>query len=364
MLVNRPLTGPGSERDIRHIELSLEGSGYGYEPGDSLGVIPTNCPEAVEELLHALHASGLEIVPGNDGTRKPFREALLHDYHIAQPSPQFIAMLAERCAELEAAHLRDLLDPEKAKGHALWGAEHIDLLQRHPAALFDPQEVVACLRKLQPRLYSIASSPTLYPDKVHLTVAVVRYETHGRKRKGVASTYLADRVEEDTHSPCFIHSAKGFRLPPEGDTPVIMVGPGTGVAPFRAFLQERMATGASGRNWLFFGDQHEKSDFLYGDEFEAMLAEGVLNRLDTAFSRDQARKIYVQHRMLENAGGLWKWLEQGAYFYICGDAKKMAVDVEAALRSIVQKEGGKSPEEALAYLEEMRKAKRLRKDVY
>ena len=364
MLVNRPLTGKGSEKDIRHIELSLEGSGYTYEPGDSLAVVPTNCPELVDELIASMGASGDEMVAGNNGAPKPFREALLHDYHLSQPAPQFIALLVERSTEAEAEQLRDLLLPERAKAHHLWGGEYIDFLTHHRSIQFTPQELVACLRKLQPRLYSIASSPALYPDRVHLTVAVVRYETLGRARKGVASTYLADRVEDDTHSPCFIHSAKGFRLPAGGDAPVIMVGPGTGVAPFRSFLQERMALGATGRNWLFFGGPHEKTDFLYREEFEAMETAGLLTRLSTAFSRDQAHKIYVQHRMLEQGAEIWRWLQEGGYFYVCGDAKRMAADVDAALHAIVEKEGGKTPEAAKAYLEELKASKRLRKDVY
>ena len=366
MLVNRRITGGDSEKDVRHIELSLEGSGFLYEPGDSLGVIPTNCPEVVDDLIATLNASGMEEVPGNDGRLKPFREALLHDYHITQPARQFIAFLAEHGTDSEAAHLKELLLPERAKDleKYLWGTEYIDFLQRHPQIQLTPQELVSYLRKLQPRLYSIASSSKVHPQSVHLTVAVVRYETYGRRRKGVASTYLADRLEEDTHSPCFIHSAKGFRLPPSADIPVIMVGPGTGVAPFRAFLQERKALGAQGPNWLFFGGQHESCDFLYGEELRALHAQGFLTRLDTAFSRDQEHKVYVQHRMLENAAEIWRWLEQGAYFYICGDAQRMAKDVEAALHAIVEEQGGHSSEDAAAYLEELKKSKRLRKDVY
>lgn len=220
-----------------------------------------------------------------------------------------------------------------------------------------------CLRKLQPRLYSIASSQKAQPTEVHLTVAAVRYESHGRKREGVCSTFLADRTG-DAHVPVFVHTAKHFRVPEDLSTSVIMVGPGTGIAPFMAFLQERKATGATGKNWLFFGDQKAATDFLYREELEAWQNEGVLHKLSTAFSRDQAEKIYVQHRMLEAAEELYAWLEQGAYFYICGDASRMAKDVDTALHQVVEKAGGKSAEEAAAYVEELKKSKRYRKDVY
>lgn len=364
MLVNRRLSGPGSEKEVRHIELSLKGSGLVYEPGDSLGIIPTNCPEVVDELIAALHTSAGEPVAGNDGRLKPLREALLHDYHITQPARQFLMLLVERGAQ--SARLKQLLEPERPQELEgfLWGTEYIDFLCRHPEIRLSAQELVGFLRKLQPRLYSIASSPKLYPESVHLTVAVLRYQSHGRFRKGVASTYLADRVEEDTHSPVFVHSAKGFRLPPSGDTPIIMVGPGTGIAPFRAFLQERKAVGAKGPNWLFFGGQHERTDFLYRAELEAFRGEGVLTRLDTAFSRDQSEKMYVQHRMIEEGTEIWRWLEEGSYFYICGEAQRMARDVEEALVAIVIREGGRSLENALNYLEELKKTKRFRKDVY
>ena len=239
----------------------------------------------------------------------------------------------------------------------------IDPLLDHPAARFTPEEFVKLLRKLQPRLYSIASSQKAHPDAVHLTVAAVRYESHGRKREGVCSTFLADRAD-DADVPVFVHTAKHFRVPEELSTPVIMVGPGTGIAPFMAFLQERKATGATGKNWLFFGDQKSATDFLYREELEAWQAEGVLHRLDTAFSRDQADKIYVQHRMLEAARELFEWLEQGAYFYVCGDASRMAKDVDAALHKVVETAGGKSPEEAAAYVAELKTSKRYRKDVY
>lgn len=365
MLVNRKLTLEGSEKETRHFELSLEGSGLTYEAGDSLGVFPTNWPELVEEIIRALHASGGEPVPGNDGAVKPLREALLSDYQITQPSRQFIQAIAERGGEASAL-LRELLDPLRRHDldAYLWGMEIIDFLSSHQSIRFTPGEFVGLLRKLQPRLYSIASSQKVYPDSVHLTVAMVSYVSHGRDRKGVATTYLNERVDGETRVPVFVHQAKGFRLPEDPDSPMIMVGPGTGIAPFRAFLQERKATGAKGANWLFFGEQHVKSDFLYREELETLQAEGVLTRLDTAFSRDQAHKIYVQHRMQENAGAIWKWLEEGALFYVCGDAKRMAKDVDAALYSIIEKEGGKTPVQAAEYVESLKNAKRYKRDVY
>ena len=223
---------------------------------------------------------------------------------------------------------------------------------------------MSLLAKLQPRLYSISSSPRAHPGEVHLTVAAVRYESHGRARKGVCSTFLADRVETDTPVPVFVQTSHGFRLPEDTGRLVIMIGPGTGIAPFRAFLEERRATGAKGRNWLFFGDQKASCDFLYREQLEAMLAEGSLTRLDTAFSRDQTEKIYVQTRLLEQASELWRWLEDGAHLYVCGDARRMAKDVDAALHEVIQKSGGKSGEEARAYVAKLKSDKRYQRDVY
>jgi sulfite reductase (NADPH) flavoprotein alpha-component len=365
LLVNRRLTLGGSEKETRHFELSLAGSGVSYEVGDSLGVLPKNCPELVGEIIRALHATGDEPVPGNDGAVKTLREALLADYQITQPPKQFIHALAVRGGE-GTSLLRDLLESERKQdleAH-LWGMECIDFLAAHQSVNFTPEEFVKLLRKLQPRLYSIASSQRANPEAVHLTVAVVKYVSHGRKRKGVATTYLAERVGPQDRVPVFVHTAKGFRLPEDGGTPIIMVGPGTGIAPFRAYLQERRAVGATGRNWLFFGEQHEKSDFLYREEFEALKNEGVLTRLDTAFSRDQPQKIYVQNRMLENAREIWNWIEAGAHFFVCGDAKHMAKDVDVALHTIVEKEGGKTAEHAAQYVEDLKKAKRYKRDVY
>lgn len=364
--VNRKLTLEGSEKDTRHFELDLDGSGLVYECGDSIGVFPKNDPELVQEILHALHATGEEQVPGNEGTPKPLRTALIEDYQITQPSKQFIQAIAERGGEA-SSFLREMMDPLRKQDleEYLWGMEYIDFLHAHQSLHFTPEEFVKLLRKLQPRLYSIASSQRAYPKAVHLTIAVVRYESHGRQRKGVASTFIAERVGESDRVPVFVHTAKGFRLPEDGNTPIIMVGPGTGVAPFRAYLQDRKATGAKGKNWLFFGEQRRASDFLYEEEFMAMQSEGVLTRFDTAFSRDQAHKVYVQNRMMENAAEIWKWIDQeGAHFFVCGDASRMAKDVDAALLKIVETEGGKTPDEAAAYVEELKKVKRYKRDVY
>jgi len=366
LTVNRQMTLEGSEKETRHFELSLVGSGLVYEVGDSLGVFPRNCPELADEIVKALHATGEELVPTPEaGVTRPLREALIRDYAIKDPSPQFVKLIAERAGDA-APTLNELLDPERKQDldKYLYGVEVIDLLLDHPSVRVTPEEFVKTLRRLVPRLYSIASSQKLNPDSVHLTVAVVRYESNGRLRKGVASSFLADRASEPGSVQVFVHTAKGFRLPEDGNTPIIMVGPGTGVAPFRAYLQERKATGAKGKNWLFFGEQRREVDFLYQDEFEQHVADGHLTRFDTAFSRDQAQKVYVQHRMLENAAEIWKWLEEGAHFFVCGDASRMAKDVDHALHEIVAKQGGKTPEQAAEYIEALKKAKRYKRDVY
>jgi sulfite reductase (NADPH) flavoprotein alpha-component len=242
--------------------------------------------------------------------------------------------------------------------------EVFDFLSEHPSARFSPQEFVGLLTKLQPRLYSVATSLKVYPEQVHFIVDVIRYESHGRVRKGVASSFLAERAD-DVPVPVYPSVAKHFHLPENPDTPIIMVGPGTGVAPFRAYLQERKALGAQGRNWLFFGSQHEKCDFAYGEEFAALKKEGILTRLDCAWSRDQPEKIYVQHRIMENADEIWKWLDaEGAHFFVCGDARRMAKDVDAALRKIVREQGGKNIDEANEYVEKLKSDKRYKRDVY
>lgn len=362
--VNRLLTGEGSEKETRHFEIDLAGSGLAYEVGDSLGVFPKNDPALVEEILQVLGFSGEEMVPTPDAAEVPIREALLCNYILTEPSKQ----LLEACANKDssAEFLRDMLDPsfKSQLAEYVWGRGVIDPLLEFDAARFTPVEFVGVLRKLQPRLYSIASSQKVVGEEVHLTVATVRYESLGRARKGVCSTFLAERAGDPGAVPVFIHSAKHFRVPEDPATPMIMVGPGTGIAPFRAFLQEREATAAAGPNWLFFGEQRSKSDFFYREEFEAWQKQGLLTHFHTAFSRDQDYKIYVQHRLAEHSRELYDWLERGAVFYVCGDANRMAKDVDAALHELIAKEGSKTPEQAQEYVAELKKSKRYRRDVY
>jgi sulfite reductase (NADPH) flavoprotein alpha-component len=364
LLTRRRLNLEGSEKETVHYEFSLAGSRLQYEVGDSMGVFPQNDPALVEELLHALHFTGDEKVTNKEGETFSIREGLLRHFVITQPSKQFVEAIVNKSPGEE--DLKALLQPERKQelDKYLWGLELIDFLVDRPSIHFTPDELVLTLRKLQPRLYSVASSLKGFQDQVHFIIVTVRYESHGRKRKGVASTYLADRIDGGAHVPMFVHVAKGFRLPEDHSTPIIMVGPGTGIAPFRAYLQERKAVGATGKNWLFFGEQRKKSDFFYQDEFEAFQKEGVLTRFDTAFSRDQAHKIYVQHRMLENGKDLFAWLEEGAHFYVCGDAARMAKDVDLALHQIIEKEGDKTPEAAAEYVEALKKSKRYKRDVY
>jgi sulfite reductase (NADPH) flavoprotein alpha-component len=364
LLTRRRLNLEGSEKETVHYEFSLAGSRLQYEVGDSMGVFPQNDPALVEELLHALHFTGDEKVTNKEGETFSIREGLLRHFVITQPSKQFVEAIVNKSPGEE--DLKALLQPERKQelDKCLWGLELIDFLVDRPSIHFTPDELVLTLRKLQPRLYSVASSLKGFQDQVHFIIVTVRYESHGRKRKGVASTYLADRIDGGAHVPMFVHVAKGFRLPEDHSTPIIMVGPGTGIAPFRAYLQERKAVGATGKNWLFFGEQRKKSDFFYQDEFEAFQKEGILTRFNTAFSRDQAYKIYVQHRMLENGKDLFAWLEEGAHFYVCGDAARMAKDVDLALHQIIEKEWGKTPEAAAEYVEALKKSKRYKRDVY
>ena len=363
LLVNRRLSGPESRKDTRHFEIDLTGWGLSFEVGDSVAVYPSNDPDLVEEIVHLLGAKGDELVPAAK-TQKSLREALLRNYSITQPTPKFLKAITERANS--STLLKDLLQPERKEDldRYLWGMEVIDFLNEHPSAKFSPQEFVGLLTKLQPRLYSVASSLNVYPDQVHFIVDVICYESHGRIRKGVCSSFLAERAN-GVPVPVFPSVAKHFHLPENPDTPIIMIGPGTGVAPFRAYLQERKALGAKGKNWLFFGAQHEHCDFAYRDEFEAFKKEGILTRLDCAWSRDQPQKIYVQHRLMENAAEIWKWLDdEGAHFFVCGDARRMAKDVDATLRKIVHEQGGKNFEEANEYVEKLKSDKRYKRDVY
>ncbi len=363
---NIRLSGPGSEKDTRHYEISLEGSGLKYAAGDALGLLPTNCPELVQELIVALHASGDEMVPGRDGAPKTLREALFADYSITFTEKKFIEAAAEKGIQF----FKELLEPERSDElkRYLSGQnechDYVDILRAFPQLSFAPEEFVKYLRKLGPRLYSIASSLLAHPESVHLTVATVRFTSQGRLRKGVASTFMAERWSDETQAGLFVQSQqKHFFLPSDGKTPVIMVGPGTGVAPFRAFVEERQALGHQGPNWLFFGEQRRSQDFFYEEQFTKLVNDGFL-RLDLAFSRDQAEKIYVQHRLEQNAADIWKWLEEGADFFVCGDKNRMAADVDTALHRIVETQGGKTPDQAKEYVAAMKKAKRYKRDVY
>lgn len=364
--VNRRLTAEGSNKDTRHFEIGLEGSGLRYEVGDSLGVFASNDPRLVDAILANLGFSGSEEIMAPDGKSRAIRDAMLRQFIITEPSKQLLQAVSER--DPAAAEIAEFLAPEAKKqlDDFLWGRDILDLLEEFPAARFSPGDFAMALRKLQPRLYSIASAQRAVGENVHLTVAVVRYTPTDkvRERAGVCSSFLAERAAAPGSVPVFVHTAKHFRLPEDPCADCIMIGPGTGIAPFRAFLQEREALGAKGRNWLFFGEQHAASDFFYKDEFEGWLAAGVLDNFVTAFSRDQEFKIYVQHRMLEHAAGIYDRLENGAYFYVCGDAQRMAKDVDLALHQIVEQAGGKTPDAAKEYVEELKKQKRYRKDVY
>jgi sulfite reductase (NADPH) flavoprotein alpha-component len=363
--VNRMLSGSGSGKETRHHEICLAGSGLAYEVGDSLGVFPSNNPALVDEILSAAGLLGSAEVTGPDGQVKSLRELLIRDVVITTPGKEFLAAVVAKAGDSasDLAALTQDASKKKELDAYLWGREVIDFLFEYKGLQWEASEFAKALRKLQPRLYSIASSRKAVGEAVHLTIATVRYESFGRSREGVASSYLADRSAGGT-VPVFVHTAKHFRLPEDAATDVVMVGPGTGVAPFRAFLQERAATGGSGRNWLFFGEQRRASDFLYEEELMEWQRRGVLAGLDLAFSRDQAEKVYVQHRMRERSAELYAWLEGGAYFYVCGDAERMAKDVEAELVAVVCRESGRSEEAALEYVKALKDAKRYRKDVY
>jgi len=361
------ISGADAPKNTRHYEIDLEGGELEYTPGDSLAVQPTNDPVLVEDTLKALGFTGDEIVKHPKTTLEvPIRQALIEATLITEIDNKLIKAIIEKTAGATA--LAGLLEPEKKqelKGY-LWGRFVIDLLLENPSAKFEPQEFMLTQKKLNIRLYSISSSQKAHPKEVHLTIATVKYTSHGRERSGVASAFLAGRITPgQTLIPVFVNHGKGFRLPdPQEATPVIFIGPGTGIAPFRAFLEERHATAAKGKAWLFFGEVSEKTCFFYKDEFETWLANGTLSKLTTAWSRDQAEKIYVQHKMLEHGAELHAWLEQGAIVYICGDAARMAVDVDKALHTILEKEGGKTAEEATAWMAAFKEAKRYRRDVY
>ncbi|MCD2370822.1 assimilatory sulfite reductase (NADPH) flavoprotein subunit [Bacillus sp. BS3(2021)] len=363
VLENLNLNGRGSNKETRHLELSLEGSGLTYEPGDALGIFPENDPELVDMLLAELKWDPNATVTVDQGENLSLKEALTSYYEITVLTKKFIQQAAELIANEKLRELAAQENADQLKAY-IAGRDLIDFVQDFGPIAAAPQEFVSILRKIPPRLYSIASSFAANPDEVHLTIGAVRYNTHGRDRKGVCSVLCAERLQPGDTLPVFIQPNKNFKLPENPEAPIIMVGPGTGVAPFRSFMQEREETGASGKSWMFFGDQHFVTDFLYQTEWQKWLSDGVLTKMDVAFSRDTEEKVYVQHRMLKHSKELFEWLEEGAAFYVCGDKNNMAKDVQNALLEIIEKEGGKSREEAEAYLAEMKKQKRYQRDVY
>ena len=370
VVLNYLLTGPDSEKETRHLAFALE-EGMTYTPGDAIGVLPENRAEAVAEVLDALGFSGDERVLDHYKNEISFEEALRSRVSIGKLARGCIGQYAKlpaakQCGGRGYDELNSMCGPaNKAKAEDYcWGREFIDLLHDFPGVITEPQQLFNVLQRLVPRLYSIASSQLVHPDTAETTVRVVKYDTHGRSRQGVASGQLGYRAEVGTALPVFLHDNQNFRLPEDGSTPVIMVGPGTGVAPFRAFLEHRQVLGATGDNWLFFGDQRRATDFLYEDQFRAMQRDRVLTRLDTAFSRDQAHKIYVQDRMRENSAELYAWLERGAHFYVCGDATYMSKAVQEALTDAVATGQDCTLEKAAEYIATMKKERRYQQDVY
>lgn len=361
--VNRLLTGDGSEKETRHIELDLGSSGIQYLPGDSAGILPQNPSTAVDQVLGHLRFSGEEPVKDFYGSSTNLRAALTSWLMIGKLSGSTLRAWA---AQSQCSNLSEILQPgakDKVDSY-LWGREFIDLLEYCPARLEDPQQLFKILPRLAPRLYSISSSQALHGSSVHLSIRVVRYESYGRDRLGVCSGQIGERTPPGGKVPIFIHSNQNFRMPADPNARVIMVGPGTGLAPFRAYLEHKQAGCGRWPMWLFFGDQRASQDFLYQDELLVWQKSGVLNRLDTAFSRDQAYKIYVQDRIREHAAELWRWLDDGAYFYVCGDSKRMAPDVEAAMLKAIADHSGKGVDYANEFLAAMKKQKRYLRDIY
>jgi sulfite reductase (NADPH) flavoprotein alpha-component len=343
---SRALTAADSEKDIRHVVVDIGGSGIAYRPGDALGVLPCNDPAMADEVLAAAGCAAGEPVDCGDGVW-PLREALLRRLDLTRPR----AALAERLG----------MPGERAGG----GVDVLDLLRAAAPGVLTAQELVAALAPLRPRLYSIASSQRAAADEVHLTIAMVHWVAAGRARDGVCSTYLGLRAAAGEEVQVYLHANRNFRLPEDDQAPIVMIGPGTGIAPFRSFLQERQERGAAGaRSWLLFGNPHRATDFLYRDELQAWLRDGTLGRLTTAFSRDQADKVYVQHRIVEHGAELYRWLQEGAHLYVCGDAERMAPDVDAALRQVIADHGGGGADAAADYLLDLKRARRYQRDVY
>ncbi len=364
VLENLNLNGRGSNKETRHLELSLEGSGLTFEPGDILGVYPENEPALVDMFLEEMNWDPEELVTINkQGGVRPLKEALVSHFEITVLTKP----LLEQAVQLSAnKDLRELLSPDNEENLKAYleGRDLLDLVRDFGPWRVSAQAFISILRKMPARLYSIASSLSANPDEVHLTIGAVRYDAHGRERKGVCSCLCAERLQPGDTLPVYIQPNQNFKLPKNPDTPIIMVGPGTGIAPFRSFMQEREEMGAEGKSWLFFGDQHYVTDFLYQTEWQKWLKEGVLTKMDVAFSRDTDEKVYVQHRMLEHSKELFEWIQEGAVVYICGDKKNMAYDVHNTLLAIIEKEGSMSREKAEDYLADMQQQKRYQRDVY
>lgn len=356
---SQKITGRDSIKDIRHIEISLEDSGIEYQPGDALGIWFTNDQALVDELLTLTSINADDEVTVGDESLT-ITQALLEKFELTLSYPTFVKSYLDIS---ENPALQTLFDDKAALREYLSQRQITDIVREFPAKL-SAEQLARALRPITPRLYSIASSQADVEDEVHLTVALVEYDVDGNERTGGASGFLANRLEDGQEVRVFIEHNNNFRLPENSDTPVIMVGPGTGVAPFRAFMQQRAEDDAQGKNWLFFGNPTFTQDFLYQTEWQRFVKEGVVDKVSLAFSRDQEQKIYVQHRLLENAQEVYQWLEDGAHFYVCGDATRMAKDVHDALFTIIKEQGNKSDEEAQSYLSDLRRAKRYQKDVY
>ena len=364
VLKNVNLNGAGSSKETRHIELSLKGSDLFYFPGDCLGVIPENDPELVNSVLDEMKWDAeMAVTINKQDDTLPLKEALIRHFEITLLTKKIIQQAAKLT---ENEKLQKLVSDENINQlkEYIDGRDLLDLLRDFGPWKASAEEIVSLLRKMPPRLYSIASSFTANPEEVHLTIGTVRYTTHGRERKGVCSVLCAERLQEGDTLPVFIQQNKHFKLPESQDKDIIMVGPGTGIAPFRSFIQERAVNEEIGRSWLFFGDQYSTSDFLYQNELEKYHKDGVLSRLEAAFSRDTVKKVYVQHKMLENSKELFEWLENGAYFYVCGDKQNMAKDVHNTLIDVIEKEGVMTREAAEAYLNDMQEQGRYQRDVY
>lgn len=361
VLENINLNGKGSNKETRHIELSIEGSGLTYEAGDTLGIFPKNNPQLVNDVIHALKLNKDDQVQV-DGEQVSLEEAFTSFIEITALTKPVLQKLVDYSTNQAFKQL--VTENGVQLKEYMKNRDLLDLIQDYGPFNVTSKQIVSILRKMPPRLYSISSSYQANPDEVHLTIGVVRYDAHGRERKGVCSVYCAERLEVGDKVRIFIQPNPNFKLPKNSDAPIIMVGPGTGIAPFRGFMQEREEIGACGKSWLFFGDQHFVTDFLYQTEWQNWLKDGILTKMDVAFSRDKEEKIYVQHKLLQHSKELFSWIKEGAYIYVCGDKNKMAKDVQEALITIIAEEGNMSREDAENYLKDLQKQKRYQRDVY